>query len=352
MTAAISLEQARKIAKDKLMPGASERDKNAAFPKDAMASLGEAGLFGIGCPTEHGGLGSDPHVFLEIVTALAEADASAAMVYNMHVCGTLCLAAAAKSANVNDELKAIAQGKHLTTLAFSEKGSRSHFWAPVSKAEKTNDGVKLNASKSWVTSANFADSYVTSALAPNSTEATATTIYLVSRKQSGVKVTAPFDGLGLRANDSAPVELEGVQIAEDKRLSEDGAGMKMMLEVVLPFFNLGTSAVALGLCQASVAATAKHLKSARLEHLGTSLGEGLPTLRARLAQMHLATQGLRAQCERLATSLKDPNEETVLRVLETKAIAGTAAIDVTAAAMRACGGAAFSRHTSVRTLFS
>ena len=27
----------------------------------------------------------------------------------------------------------IAAGKHLTTLALSEKGSRSQFWAPVSK---------------------------------------------------------------------------------------------------------------------------------------------------------------------------------------------------------------------------
>jgi alkylation response protein AidB-like acyl-CoA dehydrogenase len=41
----------------------------------------------------------------------------------------------------------------------------------------------------------------------------------------------------------------------------------------------------------------------------------------------------------------------MLRVLETKAAAGDIAIGVTAAAMRTCGGAAFSKHTSVERLF-
>ena len=57
-----------------------------------------------------------------------------------------------------------------------------------------------------------------------------------------------------------------------------------MLNVVLPLFNLGTSAVALGLCRATVTATTAHLKNARFEHLGLSLGESLPTLRAQLAK--------------------------------------------------------------------
>ena len=33
-----------------------------------------------------------------------------------------------------DTLTEIAGGRHLTTLAFSETGSRSHFWAPMSTA--------------------------------------------------------------------------------------------------------------------------------------------------------------------------------------------------------------------------
>ena len=35
------------------------------------------------------------------------------------------------------------RGEHLSTLAFSERGSRSHFWAPVSRAAPANGGVRL-----------------------------------------------------------------------------------------------------------------------------------------------------------------------------------------------------------------
>ena len=62
-----------------------------------------------------------------------------------------------------DVREAIAAGRHLTTLAFSEVGSRSHFWAPVSTATPPTTAtasVRLDARKSWVTSAGEADVYV------------------------------------------------------------------------------------------------------------------------------------------------------------------------------------------------
>ena len=65
-------------------------------------------------------------------------------------------------------LRDISAGKHLTTLAFSERGSRSQFWAPVSRLrEDGNGGFVTTASKSWVTAANHADSYVSSAQKPD-----------------------------------------------------------------------------------------------------------------------------------------------------------------------------------------
>src|SRR6202011_3291858 len=106
-------------------------------------------------------------------------------------------------------------------------------------------------------------------------------------------------------------------------------------------FNLGTAAAALGLCRAAVAGTASHLKNAKFEHLGQSLGESLTPLRAQLAAMQIDTDGLSARIDDLIEHLEQPRETTMLRVLETKAAAGEIAISVTSAAMRACGGAAF-----------
>ena len=145
--------------------------------------------------------------------------------------------------------------------------------------------------------------------------------------------------------------LEACAIPSGLQLTEDGAGFQAMMNVILPLFNLGTAAVALGLCRAAVTATARHLNTARFEHLGQSLGESLPTLRAQIAEMQIDADGLAARIDDLIDHLEQPRDTTLLRVLATKAAAGDVAIKVTSTAMRVCGGAAFSKHTGVERLF-
>jgi alkylation response protein AidB-like acyl-CoA dehydrogenase len=346
-----AVSSAREIADRILAPAARQNDKEARFSSEAVAALGPAGLLGITLPAEMGGPALGPRTLAGVVATLAEADASAAMVYLMHICATATIAAARPGATVAQTLKDISAGRHLSTLAFSEAGSRSHFWSPVSRAKRNGANVHLTAKKSWVTSAGHAQSYVVSALAPDGAGPTDSTLYLFNSGTPGLSVAGPWDGLGMRANASAPMILEDCNVEPGFQLTEDGAGFKAMLEVVLPLFNLGTSAVALGLCRAAVAGTAAHLKSARFEHLGQTLGESLPTLRAQLATMQIETDGLAARIDDLVDHLERPRDTTMLRVLESKAAAGDVAIAVTSAAMRVCGGAAFSRHMAIERLF-
>ena len=346
-----AVSNAKNIADRILAPAARQNDKEARFSSEAIAALGPAGLLGIMLPTDVGGAGLGPKTLALVVSTFAEADASAAMVYLMHVCATATIASARPDAAVAQTLKDIAAGKHLATLAFSEAGSRSHFWAPISRAKRNAAGVHLSAKKSWVTSAGHAQSYVVSALSPEGTGPTESTLYLVARDTPGLSVAGPWDGMGMRANASAPMTLEDCAIAPNLQLTDDGCGFKAMLEVVLPLFNLGTSAVALGLCRAAVAGTAGHLGSARFDHLGQTLGESLQTLRAQLATMQIDTDGLAARVDDLVDHLERPRETTMLRVLESKAAAGEVAISVTSTAMRVCGGAAFSKHLAIERLF-
>jgi alkylation response protein AidB-like acyl-CoA dehydrogenase len=345
--------RAREIASRVLAPSAGQNDKAGRFSTEAVESLGESGLLGLLLPVNVGGAGLGPHTFAAVTATLAEADASVAMVYLMHVVGTATISAARPSAAraLTPILQEIGAGRHLSTLAFSEAGSRSHFWAPISRAHRNGDGVRVSAKKSWVTSAGHAQSYVVSALAPEGSGPTDSTLYLLGADTLGLSVAGPWDGLGLRANASSPITLDDCQVPSDFQLTDDGAGFPAMLNVVLPLFSLGTAAVALGLCRAAVAGTASHLKNAKFEHLGQSLGESLPTLRAQLAAMQIDTDGLSARIDDLIEHLEQPRETTMLRVLEAKAAAGDVAISVTSAAMRACGGAAFSKHLSIERLF-
>jgi len=349
----VAVSRARDIANRVLAPSAGQNDKAGRYSPEAVESLGESGLLGLMLPVEVGGSGLGPRTFATVTVTLAEADASVAMVYLMHVLGTATISAARPSAapTVTPILRKIAAGRHLSTLAFSEAGSRSHFWTPMSRAHRNSDGVRISAKKSWVTSAGYAQSYVVSSLAPEGVGPSDSTLYLVPAETRGLSVAGPWDGLGLRANASAPITLDECEVPSNFQLTDDGAGFQAMLNVVLPLFNLGTAAVALGLCRAAVAGTVSHLKSARFEHLGQSLGESLPTLRAQLAAMQIDTDGLSARIEDLVEHLEKPRETTMLRVLETKAAAGDVAISVTSAAMRICGGAAFSKHMSIERLF-
>jgi alkylation response protein AidB-like acyl-CoA dehydrogenase len=205
-------ERAAAIAKDVAAPASADVDAKGRFPKEAIDALASQGFFGLCLPASHGGQGQGTRVFAAVVEELAQACGSTAMVYVMHVSAAQTIAASASLAERDALLREIAGGKHLTTLAWSEKGSRSQFWLPMSRLEPDGDGFKTSARKSWVTAAGNADSFVSSAQIPGAKSPMESVVYLLRRKTSGVRIPSAFDGLGLRGNDSAPVELEAVRL--------------------------------------------------------------------------------------------------------------------------------------------
>ena len=285
------------------------------------------------------------------VEQLAQACPSTAMIYVMHVTATQAFVASKTVADRETLLGDVAAGKHLSTLAFSERGSRSQFWAPVSRLrEDGNGGFVTTASKSWVTSANHADSYVSSAQKPGAASPLESALYIVRPTSPAVSVSGGFDGLGLRGNDSAPVEIEDLAVAAGDLLSVPGEGATMILEVVLPWFAVGTAAMAHGLCLAAVDATQRHLSGAGFSHDDRKLRD-LPNLRARLAEMSCRTEQSRALLGFTTQQMLAPNDQTPLLVFQSRMAALEAVLHVTDLAMKACGGAAFSRHLGIEQMF-
>src|SRR5262245_56326917 len=171
------VERFRPVADRAIAPDAERVDREGAFPAASIAALGGAGLLGLTVPKSAGGMGEGTRTAAAVLDELAQRCPSTAMVYLMHLCGVACYAAAPdKTAPL---LKQAAAGSHLSTLAFSEAGSRSHFWAPVSRAVQNNGVAHLHAQKSFVTSAGHADGYVVSTLAPAAGSPVESSIYLV-----------------------------------------------------------------------------------------------------------------------------------------------------------------------------
>jgi alkylation response protein AidB-like acyl-CoA dehydrogenase len=341
---------AERVAGVTLARHANDVDQTGRWPAESLAELAEAGLLGLTVPAALGGPGAGPQVFAAVTRILAERCASTAMIYLMHVCATQVIAAAQQFSEQEAVLRAILAGRHLSTLAFSEKGSRSHFWAPVSRAVAADGVHRLTADKSFVTSAGTADSYIVSTLSGSAADPQASTLYYVPQDAPGLSVSGPWNGLGLRGNGSAPMRLDNVAVPTSHRVSPEGEGFAVMVSVVLPWFQLGSAAVSLGIARAATEGIRRHLLAAKLEHLGQSLAS-LPNLRARLAQMQIALDTQQAFLESVARKMEAQAPDSLLAILECKAAAAEAVLQITDLALRTGGGACFGRHLTVERNF-
>ncbi|HVI70703.1 MAG TPA: acyl-CoA dehydrogenase family protein, partial [Pyrinomonadaceae bacterium] len=324
------------IAADIASPNAADVDQEGRFPDESMQAFADAGLYGLCLPREVGGQGEGMRAFVGVVEELAGACASTAMIYVMHTSAAQAIVNSTTFTDRESVLKEISNGRHLTTLAFSEAGSRSQFWAPVSRLEESNGHYLTSASKTWVTAAGHADSFISSAQKPNATSPLDSTVYFVRQNSKGVQLTSSFNGLGLRGNDSAPVSLENIEVPSGSLISAQGEGPQMILEVILPWFAIGTAAMANGLCRAAVQGTIKHLTETGFAHDGTKLRD-LQNLRARLAEMSVRTEQSRSLLGHTLDQLENPSGITPLFVLQSRLAALQAAVDVTDLAMKTCG---------------
>jgi len=342
-----------RVIDEVVAPAAAVVDATGEFPKDQVSALGAAGLLALTVPADLGGGGAGPREAADVVRELGSVCASTAMIVTMHYSAVAALTAAGDK----ETLTAIAAGTHLSTLAFSETGSRAHFWAPLSSAVLADDGktVRLGASKSWVTSAGLADSYVWSSrpLSGDTLSGSAggpMTLWLVPAGAAGLSVAGKFDGLGLRGNSSAPMKADGVTVPLGAMLGADGAGLDLALAAVLPVFLICTAAMSAGLLRRLAEETAAHLSATRLEHLGVSLAQqAVP--RAQLARLRIEADRTWALISETLTAVESGRADAQLLVLEVKAAAGEAAADAADLALKAGGGAAFRKESVVERLF-
>ena len=335
-----------RVVADVVAPSAVDVDTTGRFPREAIDALAGAGILGLTSAVDVGGGGQGLRAAADVIERLAGTCGSTGMVVLMHYAAVAILEGHGH-ADVRGE---IAAGRHLTTLAFSEVGSRSHFWAPTSTATAAEEGpsggetVRLDAAKSWVTAGAEVDSYVWSSR-PLAADGPMT-LWHVPRSTPGVAVAGSFDGVGLRGNGSVPVKAEGATVPRQAMLGADGAGLDVAMATALPAFLVLSGAFSLGLMEAVTADATAHLGATRLEHLGRTLAQQ-EAPRTGLARLRVRTDTVRAFLGDTLNALETGRADAMLRVLEVKAVAGEAAADVTDGAMRVCGGAAFRKEVGI-----
>lgn len=320
---------------------ASSIDRNREFPKKNLELLGEAGLMGLLVPSAFGGMEAGASTFTETVREVGKACASTGMVFLMHCCAMEVIAKYHKGKE--SLLKQAASGKHLSTLACSERGSGANFYASDSTSEKNGDSFLLQGSKAFVTSGSQADSYVVSTRSTESKSCIETSLYLLEKSAKGSAFAGDWQGVGLRGNSSISLELSKCAIPESNLLGNQGQGLEIEMSTILPRFLLGSAAVYNGIAEAALEASLDHVKNRQHSHSGEKLSS-LPVLRNKLAQMAVAVDSSVSLMRASADSWDEDRNSTslLLSLLKAKQLACRTAVDVASLAMETCGGIAYS----------
>lgn len=332
------------IVADIIAPAAHATDRDAIFPRAAIDALGKAGLLGLLSASDVGGQGLGLAEAAQVVERIAKACPSTAMVVCMHYSATTVL----EKFGAETLRRDIAAGRHLSTLAWSDVGSRSHFWAPVGSVRQQGGAAVLDGSKTMVTSAGEADSYVWSSTPMAG--AGVSSLWLVDSKTAGLSEVKPFDGMGLRGNRSSPLRASAMHLPLTALLGSDGGAFDVMIGTVLPVFATLIASCSVGLMEAALEASCAHAGGSKFEHLGSSLSD-LPTIRAYLARARIRADMVRTLRDDTVAALAEGRADAMLRVMEVKAAAAEAAMEVTDTAMRVCGGAAFRKDVGVERYF-
>jgi isovaleryl-CoA dehydrogenase len=325
------LAEVRDLAQSLIAPGAAEVDRESRFPDEQLSALGQAGALGLLVPPEHGGAGAGLVALANACEAVGGACASTGMVFLMHSV-TAATVAGGGGESAARLLEGMARGEVLGTLAFSERGTGAHFYAPELRARRRDGSVVVTGRKSFVTSGGHAD--VMLVLLQGEREGL--DCYVVRKDAPGVRFEGRWEGLGMRGNSSIAVELEDVALERNALIGEAGGGADLVFGVVAPTFLVGLAAANIGIAQAALSRALEHAKSRRYPD-GSALVE-VATVQHELADMDIDVRAARALLQEAARLGDAADDGALVPLMEAKVLCTDVAARVTQAALEVCGG--------------
>jgi alkylation response protein AidB-like acyl-CoA dehydrogenase len=283
------------LCEQEMRANAVESDKKLLYPRKNFQLLAKYGFLGLLVPKSFGGMG-DNHVTaaMAVETIARYGCPSTAMCYTMHL-GAVAAALLRhhNSKPIQDIMRRIDKDCLVGTLSYSDPETGSHFWYPISSgAEETANGWKVRKKASWTTSGGFADWYIVQTTSPGfNGNYSDLSCFLVMGDE--VKADpASWDGLGLRGNQSGPIEVD-TTIAKDRLVGPVGDGASSNDECVDPFFLLCSSSCWNGISMALIDIAKRHTTSKTHKDVGMRVAD-YPTIQDYVGEAIIDTNSCRA----------------------------------------------------------
>jgi butyryl-CoA dehydrogenase len=324
---------AREFCEREIVPHTRDWDRAEELDRGLVAKLAEAGYLGATIEEQYGGMGLDTVSYCLLMEELGRADSSVRGIVsvNLGLVGKT-ITKWGTDEQKREWLPQLASGTALGCYALTEPGSGSDPASLVTRAERDGDDWVLSGSKIFITLGSWAG--LALVFARSGGEGTrGLTCFLVPTDSAGFSATPIKGKLGLRAQDTAEVFLDGVRVPDSNRLGAEGDGFKVAMSA-LDNGRISLAAGCVGIAKGCLDASVEYARERQ------QFGKAIASFQ--LVQELLADMSVELEAARLLTwraaLLADSGERHTLESSVAKYYASEVSVRAANAAVQVHGG--------------
>ncbi len=206
---------ARDFARERLAPGAAERDRTHSFPRDELKEMGELGLLGMLVPETYGGSDTGTVAYAAALEEIAAGDGPCSTIMSVHSSvGCVPILKFGNEEQKQRFLPKLATGEWIGCFGLTEPNHGSDPGSMATRARKVDGGYSLSGAKTWISNAPIADVFVVWA----KTEDGVIRGFILEKGWKGLTAPAIHGKIGLRASITGEVVMDGVFVPEENLL--------------------------------------------------------------------------------------------------------------------------------------
>ncbi|WP_029012659.1 acyl-CoA dehydrogenase family protein [Niveispirillum irakense] len=340
-------DMARQFARERLAPGAAERDRTSAFPADELREMGELGLLGMVVPEEWGGAGTDAISYALAIEEIAAGDGAISTIMSVH--NSVGCAPILKFGTEEQKerfLRPMATGQMLGAFCLTEPQAGSDASALKTRAVADGDHYVLNGAKQFITNGQNAGVALVFAVTDPEAGKKGISAFLVPADNPGYKVARLEHKLGQRCSDTAAILLEDARVPASHMLGAPGDGYRIAL-ANLEGGRIGIAAQSVGMAQAAFEAARDYARER------TSMG--VPIIQHQAVSFRLADMATRVEAARQlvlhAAALRQDGQPCLKEASMAKLFASEMAERVCSDAIQTFGGYGYVEDFPVERIY-
>ncbi len=340
-------DMARAFARDRLAPGAGERDRTGKPPVDLLREMGELGLMGMVVPEKWGGAETDALSYVLALEEIAAGDGAVSTIMSVNN-SPVCAAIAGYGSDAQKErfLKPLARGEIIGAFCLTEPQAGSDASALKARAERRDGGYVLNGVKQFITSGSIAGLAIVFAVTDPQAGKKGLSAFLVPTEREGYRVASVEHKLGQRCSDTCQIVLEDLFVEEELRLGAEGEGYRIAL-ANLEAGRIGIAAQSVGMARAAW--------EAALDYARERKAFGTEIINHQAVNFRLSDMATQIEAARLlvhnAARLKDAGIPCLKEACMAKLFASEMAEKVCSDAIQIHGGYGYLRDFPVERIY-